>query len=147
MGTTAVKYEDIFRKGDVKWEELLKLAIEAYMAQNKPEDAGLFYEEHVRDILERVVKAFAEYCKGCSEDPAKYLKKTFINSAYDEMIYMPSIWLVSMCMHYLALIVGKIHFAYIPDGSIVGLSKISCFIEALARRPQVQEKLTEDIVN
>jgi GTP cyclohydrolase I len=136
---------------DTPWQDLLKPAIEAYLAQNKPQhkQKELFsaYDEHTKGTPMRVVKAFAEYVNGCMKDPEVYLEKVFTAGTYDQMIHIPNIRLISMCAHHLCPIVGKAHFAYIPDGSIVGLSKIPRFIEVLARRPQVQEMLTSQIID
>jgi len=129
------------------WQVLLKPAIAAYMQQNRPKKNSIVYDEHTQGTPDRVVKAFAEYVRGCTEDPATYLAKTFNAHTYDQMVSVPNIRLISMCMHHLAPIIGKVHFAYIPQAAIVGLSKIPRFIEALARRPQVQELLTDQIVD
>ena len=130
------------------WAEDLENAIRGYLYANAPLDESQeIYTEHTQGTPERVVKAFGEYVKGCATDPAIYLAKTFDASTYNEMVHIPNIRLVSMCAHHLAPIVGKIHFAYIPNRKIVGLSKIPRFIQVLAKRPQIQELLTQQIVD
>ena len=102
--------------------------------------------EHIKDTPRRVVDSMMEMFKGCFEDPEKVLKVTF-SDKYDEIVYVNDISFVSNCAHHNLPFLGKMHFGYLPKGKIVGLSKIPRLIEIYARRPQVQEKLTQDIVD
>jgi len=95
----------------------------------------------------RVVRMYEELFEGVKQDPAKLLQVHFPAQHYDELITVCNIDFVSMCAHHLLPFVGYAHFAYLPDEGVVGLSKIPRMIRALARRPQIQEKLTQDIVN
>lgn len=126
------------------WEDTLQLAISQMLHGH--EFVNVISEDHIRDTPERVVKAFQEYFSGVKEDPAAVLKKGFEAGRYDEMVFVKNISFVSFCAHHLTPIIGKVHFAYLPNEKIVGLSKIPRMIDILARRPQVQEKLTREIV-
>ncbi len=94
----------------------------------------------------RVARMYAEVFKGLHEDPASHLRKVFTQK-YDEMVIVRDIQFESFCEHHLLPFTGKAHVAYIPNGKVVGLSKIPRVIDALARRPQLQEKLTEDVAD
>ena len=127
------------------WETTLEAAIGQMLTT--PGFAAVISEDHINETPERVVNAFKEYFSGVYDDPAAVLKKGFETGAYDEMVFVKNITFVSFCAHHLTPIIGKVHFAYLPRIKIVGLSKIPRMIEILARRPQVQEKLTREIVD
>jgi GTP cyclohydrolase I len=112
-----------------------------------PQIAKTLTDEHVSRTPERVVAAFQEYFEGCFLDPADELKVGWEEKKYDQMIRTNRISFFSTCMHHWAPFFGKVHFAYVPDGRIVGLSKVPRYIDILARRPQIQEKLSEEIVS
>jgi GTP cyclohydrolase I len=102
--------------------------------------------EGLRETPKRVVKAMAEHFSGYHEDPASYLATTFEQVAgYDELVLVSDIELHSHCEHHLVPFVGVAHVAYIPNGRVVGLSKLARVVDAYARRMQVQEKLTAQI--
>jgi GTP cyclohydrolase I len=124
---------------------LLGKAVEQVLSN--PKIAESLGQEHVLRTPERVVKAFQEYFKGCFEDPAEVLRTGFEEQNYDQMVQISRIGFFSTCAHHWAPFFGKVHFAYIPDGKVVGLSKVPRMIEIFARRPQIQEKLTQEIVN
>lgn len=94
---------------------------------------------------ERVAKAMRFLTKGYREDPEVMLKKAVFSESYDEMVLVKDIELFSMCEHHMLPFFGKAHVAYIPDGKIVGLSKLPRVVEVYARRLQVQERLTQQI--
>ena len=119
-------------------------------------------EEHVRGMLRylgedvdreglletpaRVVRAWDEHFAGYKQDPAEYLAKTFEEvDGYDELVLVSDIELFSHCEHHMVPFVGKAHVAYIPDGRVVGLSKVARVVDVFAKRLQVQEKLTKQI--
>ena len=108
---------------------------------------GMIEDEHIRDTPARVCVSFDEYFAGCYQDPTKVLGKRFPSHGYDEMVFVNNIPFVSFCAHHLVPFMGKVHFAYIPKEHIVGLSKIPRLVECFAKRPQVQEKLTQQLVN
>ncbi len=102
--------------------------------------------EGLLETPERVARMYAEMFAGLRGDPGEPLRKTFTEK-YDEMVLVRDISFESMCEHHLLPFIGKAHVAYIPDGKIVGLSKLGRVVEVLARRPQVQERMTEEIAD
>jgi GTP cyclohydrolase IA len=94
----------------------------------------------------RVARMYTELFAGLHQDPREPLKKTFTQK-YDEMVLVKDIGFESMCEHHLLPFLGKAHVAYIPNGRIVGLSKLARVVEALSRRPQVQERMTEELAD
>lgn len=95
---------------------------------------------------ERAAKAVKFLLSGYDQDPVAILKKALFKEEYDEMVIVKDIDFYSMCEHHLLPIFGKAHIAYIPNGYIVGLSKLPRIVEVFARRLQVQERLTSQIV-
>jgi GTP cyclohydrolase I len=94
----------------------------------------------------RVARMYAEMFSGLHADPHAHLSKTFTQK-YDEVVLVRDIGFASMCEHHLLPFVGKAHIAYLPKGKIVGLSKLARVVEVLSRRPQVQERMTEEIAD
>ncbi|MCF7223683.1 GTP cyclohydrolase I FolE [Marilutibacter chinensis] len=102
--------------------------------------------EGLLDTPTRVVKAYGDWFSGYGEDPTDYLKRTFEEvEGYDEMIVLRDIEFESHCEHHMAPIIGKAHVGYLPDGKVVGISKLARVVETYARRLQVQEKMTAQI--
>ncbi len=95
---------------------------------------------------ERAAKAMQFLTSGNSLDPAKILKGAMFAEDYNDMVVVKDIELYSLCEHHILPFFGKAHIAYIPDGHIVGLSKIPRVVDVFARRLQVQERLTHDIL-
>lgn len=96
---------------------------------------------------ERASKAIQYLTQGYEADPAEILKGAMFAEPYSEMIIVKDIELYSLCEHHLLPFFGKAHIAYIPNGHIVGLSKIPRVVDAYARRLQVQERLTHQVLN
>jgi GTP cyclohydrolase I len=94
---------------------------------------------------ERVAKALQYLTHGYDLDPAEILNSALFQEEYSEMVIVKDIEVYSMCEHHMLPFFGKAHIAYIPDGTIVGLSKIPRVVDAFARRLQVQERLTIEI--
>jgi GTP cyclohydrolase I len=94
---------------------------------------------------ERVARSLRFLTRGYRQDPEELLKKAVFTEAYDEMVLVRDIDLFSMCEHHMLPFFGKAHVAYIPDGKIVGLSKLARVVDVFARRLQVQERLTQQI--
>jgi GTP cyclohydrolase I len=104
--------------------------------------------EGLRDTPRRVLAAMRDHFRGYHEEPADYLKRTFSEvEGYNELVLVSDIELHSHCEHHMVPFVGKAHVAYIPDGKVVGLSKIARVVDAYSRRLQVQEKLTAQIAS
>lgn len=139
-----------------------KVAAEASAKKGKPSRAEV--EEAVRTILrwvgedpsrdglietpKRVVKAQEEYFAGYAMDPTEILSKTFEEiEGYDEMISLRGIRFESHCEHHMAPIIGRAWVAYIPNGRVVGISKLARVVQVYAKRLQIQEKMTAQIAN
>ncbi|WP_273846219.1 GTP cyclohydrolase I FolE [Rubrobacter calidifluminis] len=119
-------------------------------------------EHAVREILEaigedpgregligtpsRVAEAYEHFFSGLRENPAEHLEIGF-TEGYDGLILVRDISLYSMCEHHLVPFIGRAHVGYIPDRKVVGISKIARLVEGYARRPQLQERLTEQIAD
>jgi len=95
----------------------------------------------------RVRKAYEFIYGGYKEDPKEILEKALFTSSNDEMVLLKDIEFYSTCEHHLLPIIGRVHVAYIPDGKVVGLSKIPRVVNVFARRMQIQEQLTEQIAD
>jgi GTP cyclohydrolase I len=100
--------------------------------------------EGLLETPDRVARMYAEVFQGLRQDPRIHLQKLFPQK-YDEMVLIKDIRFVSFCEHHLLPIVGQAHVAYIPKGRVVGLSKIPRVLDVLSRRPQMQERLTEEL--
>ncbi|QDV64426.1 GTP cyclohydrolase 1 [Crateriforma conspicua] len=94
----------------------------------------------------RVARMYAEMFAGLKVDPGRHLAKVFTED-YDEIVLVRDISFCSMCEHHLLPFTGKAHIAYLPDGKVVGLSKLARVVEEVARRPQVQERMTQTVAD
>ena len=94
---------------------------------------------------ERVEKALEFLTKGYREDPSAIMRAAMFDVAYDEMVIVKDIEMYSLCEHHMLPFFGKVHVAYIPDGRVIGLSKVPRLVEVFARRLQVQERMTRQI--
>jgi len=119
------------------------------------------FEELVREILvrlgedperegllrtpARVHKAFEFLTRGYNEDPEALLKNALFTVNYDEMVIVKDVEMFSLCEHHMLPFFGKVHVAYIPNGKVIGLSKVPRLIEVFSRRLQIQERLTTQI--
>lgn len=96
---------------------------------------------------ERVARAWEYLTNGYGKDVDEIMNKAVFKEKYDEMVIVKNIDFYSMCEHHLLPFFGKVHVAYIPNGKIIGLSKIPRLVEIFARRLQVQERLTQQIAD
>ena len=103
--------------------------------------------EGLKETPERAAKAMQFLTQGYDMDPAAILEKAKFEESYNEMVLVKDIEIYSLCEHHILPFFGKAHIAYIPNGHIVGLSKIPRIVDVFARRLQVQERLTEQIMN
>lgn len=132
------KREDKFDEATLEklayhYKEVLKL-----LGEN-PEREGL-----VKTPM-RVAKAWSFLTKGYNEDPIEIIRSAMFNEEYRQMVLVKDIEIFSVCEHHMLPFIGKAHVAYIPNGTITGLSKIARVVETFARRLQVQERLTTQI--
>ena len=100
----------------------------------------------LRETPQRVARMYAEMFAGLGADPQVHLQK-FFDEKYDEIVLVKDISFNSMCEHHLLPFMGKAHIGYLPDGRVVGLSKLARVVEDISRRPQVQERMTEQIAD
>ena len=125
---------------DQKAEEAIRTIIQ-WIGEN-PDREGL------KSTPTRVIKAFREYFGGYTQDPKKFLSKTFTEvEGYDDMVIEKNISIQSHCEHHMAPIIGVAHVAYIPSNKVVGLSKLARVVEVFSKRLQTQERLTMQIAN
>ncbi|MCM1511162.1 MAG: GTP cyclohydrolase I FolE [Clostridium sp.] len=120
------------------------------LAGHYKEILGLLGEDPEREGLEktplRVAKAMQFLTKGYGQDPKAILEKALFHEEYSHMVIVKDINFYSMCEHHMLPFYGKVHVAYIPNGTITGLSKIARVVEVFARRLQVQERMTHQIM-
>jgi GTP cyclohydrolase I len=102
--------------------------------------------EGLLDTPARVARMYAEMFRGLRADPRMHLRRAF-SQAYDEIVLIKKISFESMCEHHLLPFFGVVHIAYLPDGKVVGLSKIPRLVEDVAHRPQIQEGMTVQIAD
>ncbi|MFN4122712.1 MAG: GTP cyclohydrolase I FolE [Flavobacteriales bacterium] len=125
--------DELIEKISAHYQEILQLMGET------PDREGL------KKTPERVAKALQFLTHGNDLDPAEILRSAMFSEDYKQMVLVKDIEIYSMCEHHLLPFFGKAHIAYIPDGKIVGLSKVPRVADAFARRLQVQERLTNEI--
>ena|ERR1700733_4875268 len=102
--------------------------------------------EGLRETPARVARMYAELFSGLRQNPRTHLQK-FFTQEYDEVVLIRDIAFNSVCEHHLLPFMGLAHIAYIPNGKVIGLSKLARVVEVVSKRPQVQERMTEDIAN
>lgn len=130
-------------------QEIYDEKVTAALAEHYAKILELLGEDPAREGLvktpERVAKAMQFVTQGYEQDPAQILQSALFHETYSQMVLVKNIELYSMCEHHMMPFIGKCHVAYIPDGTITGLSKIARVVECFARRLQVQERLTTQI--
>jgi GTP cyclohydrolase I len=135
-----------YEKKDIYNTETTKILADGYRSiiENLGED---IYREGILKTPERAAKAMQYLTHGYGLNPLEILKSALFTEDHKQMIVVKDIEVYSMCEHHMLPFFGKAHVAYIPDGQIVGLSKIPRVVDAYARRMQVQERLTDEIKN
>ena len=127
------------------------VSITEQIKSNFEEIIDLLGEDKKRDGLlktpERASKAMKFLTEGYEKDPKQILQSAMFEEEYNEMVIVKDIELYSLCEHHMLPFFGKAHIAYIPKGKIVGLSKIPRVVDVFSRRLQVQERLTEQILD
>jgi GTP cyclohydrolase I len=128
-------------------EKIDSLAIQEAVTQilqavgENPEREGL------KRTPERVARMYAELLSGYHADPTKVVNDAIFEVKYDEMVIIRDVEFYSLCEHHLLPFMGRVHVAYIPDGKVLGLSKIPRIVDLFARRLQVQERMTRQIAD
>lgn len=130
--------QDIAEKANIKDLEVNYGKILADVGEDATRE-GLLKTPH------RAAKAMSFLTKGYDENPAEILKSAMFKEEYSQMVVVKDIEVYSLCEHHMLPFFGKAHIAYIPNGHIVGLSKLPRVVDAFARRLQVQERLTNEI--
>ena len=103
--------------------------------------------EGLRNTPKRVARMYTELLSGYSTDPDRLVNDALFNVSYDEMVLVRDIEFYSLCEHHMLPIIGRAHVAYIPNGKVIGLSKIPRIVDMFARRLQVQERMTRQIAD
>ena len=104
--------------------------------------------EGLRDTPRRVVDSYEEFFSGYDEDPHAILSRTFEEvEGYDDMVALRDIEVISHCEHHMVPVIGKAHLAYMPNGKVVGISKLARVVDAFAKRLQTQETMTAQIAD
>jgi GTP cyclohydrolase I len=103
--------------------------------------------EGLADTPERVARMYAEIFEGLHQDPKSILEKVFVEEEHRELVMVKDIPFYSVCEHHLMPFHGAAHIAYLPRGALTGLSKLARLVEAYARRPQLQERLTTQVAD
>ena len=112
---------------------------------------GAVGEDPERDGLirtpERIARMYAELLAGYTMDPGKLVNEALFDVKYDEMVIVRDIEFYSLCEHHMLPFIGRVHVAYIPNGKVIGLSKIPRIVDMYSRRLQVQERMTRQIAD
>lgn len=103
--------------------------------------------EGLKYTPKRVARMYSELLAGYNEDPMAMINGALFNISYDEMVLVRDIEFYSLCEHHILPIIGRVHVAYIPNGKVIGLSKIPRIVDMYARRLQVQERMTRQIAD
>ncbi|MFO0960634.1 MAG: GTP cyclohydrolase I FolE [Isosphaeraceae bacterium] len=127
--------------GPVDQERIRRAVREILIAVGEDPD-----REGLLETPDRVARMYAEVFRGLHQDPKVHLSKQFTET-YDEIVLVKDIRFASFCEHHLLPFTGVAHVAYIPAGKVIGLSKIPRVLDVLASRPQVQERLTEEMAD
>lgn len=126
---------------EVDLERIKKAVLEILEAVGEdPQREGL------RETPARVARMYSELLQGRLHDPSEHLKSVF-HEQYDEVVLLRDVPFYSICEHHLMPFIGRAHLAYLPDGKVLGVSKLARIVDAFARQLQVQERLTDQIAD
>jgi len=128
-------------KAGVDIERIRKAVTEILLAVGEDVE-----REGLKGTPERVANMYAELLAGMKEDPKRYLRRVFMER-YDEVVLLRDIPFYSICEHHLMPFIGSAHIAYLPSGSVLGVSKLARIVDCFAHRLQVQERLTDQIAD
>ncbi len=140
----SLKVENTFNSIDRPSKEEACAAVRTLIrwAGDDPDREGLL------DTPDRVVRSYEEYYSGYRQDPVEILNRSFEETnGYDEMVVLKDVDFNSHCEHHMAPIIGRVHIGYLPDKSVVGISKLARIVDVYARRMQIQEKMTAQIAD
>ncbi len=145
-GTLAAELDDLAdsmpdRNGQVDQPRIERAVREILLAIGEDPD-----REGLRETPARVARMYHELFTGLHEDPTAHLRK-FFSDTCDEVVLVRDISFNSMCEHHMLPFMGKAHIGYLPGDRVVGLSKLARVVDSVARRPQVQERMTEQIAD
>jgi len=133
---------DVSMSEDIDIEAIKKIITELLMAVGEnPARDGL------KNTPDRVARMYSELLSGYRSDPDKVVNRALFDVQYDEMVIVRDIEFYSMCEHHMLPFIGRAHVAYIPNGKVLGLSKIPRIVDMYARRLQVQERMTREIAD
>lgn len=139
---TVRKISDVFENGGIDEKEIEKAIAAIIKAIGEdPQREGL------QRTPERVASAYSELLAGYRTDPIELLNDALFEVNYDEMVIVRDIEFYSLCEHHLIPFLGRAHVAYLPNGRVIGLSKIPRIVDMFARRLQVQERMTQQIAD
>jgi len=143
FGSLAAELDDdgLPPAGHVDHDRIARAVREILLAVGEDPD-----REGLLETPARVARMYAELFSGLHEDPRKHLRK-FFTEKYDEVVLVRDISFNSMCEHHLLPFMGTAHIGYLPNGRVIGLSKVARVIEVVSKRPQVQERMTETIAD
>jgi len=135
-------FDERLAAGKVNAEEIQKAVSSILQAVGEnPEREGL------KRTPERVARMYAELLSGYKADPIAVVNDAIFDVKYDEMVIVRDVEFYSLCEHHILPFMGRVHVAYIPDGKVIGVSKIPRIVEIFARRLQVQERMTRQIAD
>lgn len=143
FGSTSKNTENTMKFSQMVLEKKAYGAVKdliSFLGDN-PEREGLI------DTPDRVLRSYSELFSGYKQNPEDILSKCFIDGACNELIVVKDVEFFSFCEHHMLPFYGKVDFGYIPDGKVIGISKIARLIEVFARRLQIQERMTTQIAD
>ncbi len=134
--------DDLAAKSKINMNEIQSAVKKIILAVGENPD-----RDGLKRTPERIARMYAELLSGYQMDPVTVVNEALFEVKYDEMVIVRDIEFYSLCEHHLLPFMGRVHVAYIPDGKVLGLSKIPRIVDLYARRLQVQERMTRQIAD